>query len=541
MKGLLLSLSLTAAFGFSPPSLRSPIRRNVLSMREEGEFTLAILGDLHLDPRSMDDHYTGRDHFMKNVLDNGNKENAAVVSLGDLGESKDCTNSGSLFAGTSECFKLAREYLDSFKVPFEVIGGNHDLEGIDEFPTDAENLDAYLKAFDKPTPYFKRQISEKTLIVGLGSTVFRDALYTSHEVYIDDEQVKWFEDTVKAHPAEDGWRIFVFSHAPPMGSGLRVLQENHVVNGCCWLNHSSKNTGVFIDIVRNNPCIKAWFSGHFHLGQDYQDSITFPDGQNRGSCVFCQTAVMAAKSSRDTRQQSRVLRGNADGFTIGTINHSKDGEERLDATITYTDESHESIVYAHPSEDYDHDAWFQAYTPQEADGCYIDNLESTDLQNAGNDGAVCWWHMACGRVLGVHKGMVIEYDASTLAPLGLVVGKDELKGRSVAVIDSGLESQDASYDAAQIEAKEQAVILYDEEGNVTVVQPNEDGSYWRKIVRNKMIRMKEKRREKAAIKFAQDRLRQSEPQIVSSWGPYVSTVGTAKATGIPGLTAPSNK
>lgn len=149
--------------------------------------------------------------------------------------------------------------------------------------------------------------------------------------------------------------------------------------------------------------------------------------------------------------------------------------------------------------------------------------------------------MACGRVLGVHKGMVIEYDASTLAPLGLVVGKDELKGRSVAVIDSGLESQDASYDAAQIEAKEQAVILYDEEGNVTVVQPNEDGSYWRKIVRNKMIRMKEKRREKAAIKFAQDRLRQSEPQIVSSWGPYVSTVGTAKATGIPGLTAPSKK
>ena len=33
---------------------------------------------------------------------------------------------------------------------------------------------------------------------------------------------------------------------------------------------------------------------------------------------------------------------------------------------------------------------------------------------------------------------------------------------------------------------------------MTVVQPNEDGSYWRKIVRNKMIRMKEKRRVQAA-------------------------------------------
>ena len=292
----------------------------------------------------------------------------------------------------------------------------------------------------------------------------------------------------------DGWRIFVFSHAPPMGSGLRVLQENHVVNGCCWLNHSSKNTRVFIDLVRANPSIKAWFSGHFHLGQDYQDSITFPDGADRGSCVFCQTAVMSAKSSRDTRQQSRVLRGNKNGFTIGTVNHQKNGEERLDATITYTDSTHESIVYAHPSVDYDHDAWFQAYTPQEEDGCYIDNLEGTDLTKAGEDGAVCWWHMACGRVLGVHKGMVIEYDASTLAPLGLVVGKDELAGRAVAVIDSGLNNQDGSYDAVQIEKREQAVILYDDEGNITVVQPNEDGSYWRKIVRNKMVRMKEKRR-----------------------------------------------
>lgn len=539
MKIFILALLINSACGFSPSFKASAFQKRSLRMTDAEDFTLAILGDLHLDPRSMEDHYTGRDHFLKNVLEDGTRPNSGVVSLGDLGESKDCTGSGSLFAGTTECFNLAREFLDGFKVPFEVIGGNHDLEGIDEFSTDQANMEAYLKAFDKPTPYFKRTIADKTILVGLGSTVFRDALYTSHEVYIDDEQVQWFKETVEKHPAEDGWRIFVFSHAPPMGSGLRVLQENHVVNGCCWLNHSSKNTRVFIDLVRANPSIKAWFSGHFHLGQDYQDSITFPDGADRGSCVFCQTAVMSAKSSRDTRQQSRVLRGNKNGFTIGTVNHQKDGEERLDATITYTDNTHESIVYAHPSVDYDHDAWFQAYTPQEEDGCYIDNLEGTDLTKAGEDGAVCWWHMACGRVLGVHKGMVIEYDASTLAPLGLVVGKDELAGRAVAVIDSGLDNQDGSYDAVQIEKREQAVILYDDEGNITVVQPNEDGSYWRKIVRNKMVRMKEKRREKAALKFAQDKLRTDEPLVVSSWGPYTSTVGTAKATGIPGLTAPA--
>ena len=110
-------------------------------------------------------------------------------------------------------------------------------------------------------------------------------------------QMEWFAKILKNHPSTDGWKVFVFTHAPPNGSGLRVLQENHVVNGCCWLNHSDeKKCSKFIELVREHRCIKAWFSGHFHLGQDYQDSITFPtidpkDGPypNRGSCVFVQT------------------------------------------------------------------------------------------------------------------------------------------------------------------------------------------------------------------------------------------------------------
>ncbi len=35
-------------------------------------------------------------------------------------------------------------------------------------------------------------------------------------------------------------------------------QENHVVNGCCWLNHSGgKATVKFIELVRKHRCIKA--------------------------------------------------------------------------------------------------------------------------------------------------------------------------------------------------------------------------------------------------------------------------------------------
>eukprot|EP00959_Pyramimonas_sp_CCMP1952_P178068 3721986-Pyramimonas_sp.AAC.1 len=69
--------------------------------------------------------------------------------------------------------------------------------------------------------------------------------------------------------------------------------------------------------------------------------------------------------------------------------------------------------------------------------------------------------MKDGAVLGVHNGMIIEYDSTTLAPLGMVVSRDELKDRLVAVIDD--------------EWGGSALLLYrDDSEDVTVVQPNED-------------------------------------------------------------------
>ena len=499
-----------------------------------------------------------------------------LVSLGDLGESKDCTESKQLYAGTTECFKLVRDYFDGFEVPFNIVGGNHDLEGIDEFNTDKENLEVFLDIMGKETPQFCHEVAPKTLLVGLGSTVFRDATYTSHEVFVDAEQVAWFENLVATHPAEEDWKIFCFSHAPPIGSGLRVLQENHVVNGCCWLNHNGGPGAApqrFIETIRKNSQVKAWFSGHFHLGQDYQDSITFPTiprelgpYPNRGSCVFAQTSVMRSGTSRDKRQQSRLLRGNKDGFEICTVNHADGGSVRLDATITYTDSNHEVGVYAHEHAELKENTNFiKVYSPSEGDECYVsydDEGDGVSLDPLGSDCTVdgetiAWWHMSSGAVLGVYEGRLIEYEPSTLAPLGLVVGQDELKGKRVVVVGSGIpeeckvntapvslaEGMEGA-DCAEAEGEEQAVLLVDDTtGAITVVQPNEDGSYWRKIVRNKMIRMREKRRVQAAKAYAQEELVKDGEEfvgkVVSSWGPYTSIVGTAVKTGVAGLTSAS--
>jgi 3',5'-cyclic AMP phosphodiesterase CpdA len=554
----LLLITPGAAMAFSP--MMGPSSMKTALRMSADEFTVGVLGDLHMDPRYMEDYGTGREHWLKVLEDAAApKENKAIVSLGDLGESKSIRpdETKELFAGTTECHELAAEFLGSFGVPYEVVGGNHDLEGLDEFTTDEANLEMFLRTHGKPTPHFSRLIAEKTLLVGLTSTSFRSAKYTSHEVTVDKEQLQWFEDTVKAHPAEDGWKLFVFTHAPPNGSGLRVLQENHVVNGCCWLNHSDEqDCRKYIELVRENRCIKAWFSGHFHLGQDYQDSITFPTVDpevgpypNRGSCVFVQTSVMRKGTSRDTRQQSRLIRGNKEGFEICTVDHKEEGKVRVDATITYSDTDHEVGVYAHEDVSRSGDKFFKVYAPTRGDENEVQYEEHMSFAEEITEDTVAWWYMKSGRVLGMLNGMLIEYDRSTLAPLGLVVGADELVGKQVAVIDSGndedcLISFDEGMeglDCGEIhEEAEQAVLLVDKvDGSVVVVQPNEDGSYWRKIVRNKMVRMKEVRRERAAKLFALDLKEDAEPNVISSWGPYTTTSGTAKRTGVSGLTAPA--
>ena len=238
----------------SATKLAEPVSLNI-DPDDPTNYTIGILGDLHMDPRDTEHSFEGRGH-MKAVLDAS--PNPFLVSLGDLGESKDCTESKQLFAGTTACFKMVREFLDGFGHKYDIVGGNHDLEGIDEFATDKENLAAYLEHMGKDTPQFCYEVAPKTLIVGLGSTQFRDATYTSHEVAVDAEQLKWFTKTIEEHPYEDGWQIFCFSHAPVIGSGLRVLQECHVVNGCCWLNHNDPVASkLFINTVRQSPQIKG--------------------------------------------------------------------------------------------------------------------------------------------------------------------------------------------------------------------------------------------------------------------------------------------
>lgn len=56
-------------------------------------------------------------------------------------------------------------------------------------------------------------------------------------------------------------------------------------------------------LVEKYPAIKLWFSGHFHLSHNYQDSISVV-----GSCAFVQVGVIG-ECNRDGFRHSRLLRG----------------------------------------------------------------------------------------------------------------------------------------------------------------------------------------------------------------------------------------
>ena len=98
--------------------------RGAATMKDPFAFTLGVVGDLHMDPRDLDDSFEGRSHIKKILDEAGTPGSTYVCSLGDLGESKDCTQTQQLFAGTTPCFELVRDFLDGFGHPYDIVGGN---------------------------------------------------------------------------------------------------------------------------------------------------------------------------------------------------------------------------------------------------------------------------------------------------------------------------------------------------------------------------------------------------------------------------------
>uniref|UniRef100_A0A061QWZ0 Calcineurin-like phosphoesterase n=1 Tax=Tetraselmis sp. GSL018 TaxID=582737 RepID=A0A061QWZ0_9CHLO len=424
--------------GFSCTALASGSETfSNFSDQTEQVYAVGIMGDLHLEPEQMDLFHTAR---------------AQITEA--LGRA-----AGAGTPGSRECFETAREFLAGFGLPVSVVTGNHDLEG-EEFETDEENLEAWKSAFLQERHYWAKDLGD-ALLVGLSTVKFRSNAYSVHEVFIDDEQLSWFEQTLEANTHRP---IIVFSHAPPAGCGLKVVQSVHVKNRCAWLNHSS-DPGAFIRLVERHPNIALWFSGHFHLSHNYADSISVV-----GRTAFVQTGVIG-ECNRDGLRQSRILKVAPGGYEVYTIDHDT-ADLRLDLAHEWASaeppvpEPLELELLCDPEAGY-------LCGQEEAQ----DDWKANKINEDGSP--VRWIDVGEDALLAHQNGMIVEYSASLRSAVGVVCL--DTAGRQVRMVDEqGNKVSDEGAAAAT------AVELIDEgSGETERITRNHQGTFFQIFQPNK--------------------------------------------------------
>ncbi|HJT34650.1 MAG TPA: metallophosphoesterase [Pirellulales bacterium] len=364
---------------------------------------LAIIGDLHYELPQDSAYRAAREQILRFAPD-------TIFQLGDQGGYSHC--------GSWQSFEEGLDFLQGFDRPFHTLMGNHDLEGRD-YATDAEAVAAWCEAFGASRPYHEVDLGD-ALGICLSSTRFRANTGCCHEVHLDDAQIAWLAATLKRHRRRP---TFVFSHAPIIGSGLRVLQSIHLKCPNAWLNHTDRPER-FIEIVHKNPQIKLWFSAHNHLGQRYPDSFS-----QVGRCTFVHTGVIG-EVSRDGCHHSRFVEFDAAGFQLSTVDHET-GE--LTANLRHDYATGKSDVLS-------------PHTATEAAIHF-----SPPPFPTGRD------RLQLGQsVFALHRGMLVEYDVSLQAPVGVVT--EDLRDEIPRVRSGELQ-------------------LVDSRGTVRVLWPNAKGRW----------------------------------------------------------------
>ncbi len=261
-------------------------------MKKQSSFI--VMGDLHYEPQDSA-------VFEKSIEVFNDLEPDFLISLGDLG--------GYSHPGTKQSFDEAKNLFEKLNCPYYPLVGNHDLEG-KEFNTDKANLSSWQNTFQKELPYYSIEFNDFIFVL-LSTTRFRQNEYCCHEVFIEEQQFNWLQKIIEQNPNK---KILVFSHAPILGSGIRVLQNLHLRSGNAWINQT-KNPEKFIQLVNQHPNVIFWASGHNHLSQEYSDSVAI-----KNNCLFCHAGVVG-KISRDGHHQSRFIKIVKDKLKVYTIDH----------------------------------------------------------------------------------------------------------------------------------------------------------------------------------------------------------------------------
>jgi len=111
------------------------------------------------------------------------------------------------------------------------------------FDTDEDNLAAWQEAWGQHHHWAVD--AGPAVLIGISTTRYRSNEMSHHEVHVDEAQRNWLRGVLRDMSPEKP--VILFSHAPPMGCGLKVIHDLHVKNRCALLPALCRST-------RTRPC-----------------------------------------------------------------------------------------------------------------------------------------------------------------------------------------------------------------------------------------------------------------------------------------------
>lgn len=258
---------------------------------------IVVLGDFHIDGQHPELTIKAMEDVAMIAPD-------LVIPLGDFGRN------GRI--GRPEGLREAKDYLDRIGAPLRPIMGNHDLERESGGVQPSGMMEkAFLDIFGLQEPYGVLEFPEWRLFFASTEPQPADSCYDVQECYATDRQFDALVAKLKERP---GVPVIFFTHAPPIGSGLRTVPRVHVRSTNAYLdqNHDPYR---WLELVRSFPEIVMWFSAHYHLSQGYANSHTILQETH-----FFLTGVHSS-CTRDGKRQSRVLDIDSSGIGVRTLDH----------------------------------------------------------------------------------------------------------------------------------------------------------------------------------------------------------------------------
>ncbi len=200
--------------------------------------------DLHYSDRPTGSDNRCRSQSLKRLkaaLDSHSAECDFAVCLGDVADGLEG------FLPQEQGFNQTAELVRSYSLPFYFTFGNHD--------TSMDKRD-FMRIFGMPGRYYSFETDSHLCLMLDTCMNSKDEPYPPKEIfwpecYIDDEQLAWLEEQIKASEKP----VVIFTHI--LLTAGETNEEDHI------LNNADEVQAI---LLKYEDKIAATFSGHYHWG-----------------------------------------------------------------------------------------------------------------------------------------------------------------------------------------------------------------------------------------------------------------------------------